>query len=83
MRARVTYDGRIETVAWGRSTSTILRLPPETSEGLTAMPAKRVEGEINEPPVNLSRTRAPADYGLLYQIASAQTDATEPSGSRP
>ncbi|WP_234868865.1 hypothetical protein [Alitabrizicola rongguiensis] len=47
------------------------------------MPAKRVEGEINKPPVNLSRTRAPADYGLLYQIASAQTDATEPSGSRP
>lgn len=53
----VTWQGRIETLEWGKSTYTILRLPPDVAATLGE--ARRVEGEIAEHPVNLAVTRAP------------------------
>lgn len=53
----VTFEGRIEPMVWGRSTYTILRVPPEVATALH--PARRVTGEIAEHPVNLALTRAP------------------------
>jgi Bacteriocin-protection, YdeI or OmpD-Associated/Domain of unknown function (DUF1905) len=54
-----TFEGRVETMVWGKSTYTILPLPHDVVETLLAMGAKRVEGEINDHPVNLALTRAP------------------------
>jgi hypothetical protein len=53
----VTFDGRITPLGWGKSTYTILRLPADVVLALGA--TKRVEGEINDHPVNLALTRAP------------------------
>jgi hypothetical protein len=55
----IAFRGRIETLEWGRSSYTILRLPEEVAARLAAEGAKRVEGEMNEHPVNLAPTRAP------------------------
>jgi hypothetical protein len=52
-----TYEGRIEPMIWGRATYTVLRIPQDVMAQLNH--AKRVEGEINEHPVNLAPTRAP------------------------
>lgn len=53
----VSFEGRIEPLVWGRATYTILRLPPDVARTLAA--TRRVEGEINDHPVNLAITRAP------------------------
>jgi antitoxin component of MazEF toxin-antitoxin module len=53
------FTGRIETIEWGKATCTIVRLPHALAERLAAEGARRVEGEINEFPVNLALTRAP------------------------
>jgi hypothetical protein len=55
----VEFTGRIETLDWGKAVYTILRLPEEVAARLAADRARRVEGEINEYPVNLALTRAP------------------------
>jgi hypothetical protein len=53
----VSFEGTIEPLEWGRATYTIMRLPPEVVQALGQ--TKRVEGEINDHPVNLALTRAP------------------------
>lgn len=53
----IAFEARIEPMAWGRNTYTILRLPPEIVSALDG--ARRVEGEIGDHPVNLAVTRAP------------------------
>jgi hypothetical protein len=55
----LAFTGRIETLDWGRAVYTILRLPEEVAAHLAAQDARRVEGEINEFPVNLAPARAP------------------------
>jgi hypothetical protein len=55
----IAFTGRIETLVWGTSTYTIVRLPDDVAERLAADGARRVEGEINEHPVNLAPVRAP------------------------
>ena len=57
----ITFEGAVEPLAWGKSTYTILRLPPEVVEALGD--TRRVEGEVNEHPVNLAVTRAPVVEG--------------------
>lgn len=54
----VAFEGRIEPMEWGKSTYTVLRLHPDVMQALG--PAKRVEGEFNDHPVNLAVTKAPA-----------------------
>lgn len=44
-------------MVWGRSTYTILRIPAQVPRQLGS--SRRVEGEINDHPVNLALTRAP------------------------
>jgi hypothetical protein len=61
----LTYEGRIEPVEWGRATYTVLRVPPAVAEALEAKGARRVEGEINDHPVNLALSRAPVVDGVF------------------
>ena len=53
----MTFDARVEPLVWGKSTYTILRLPAEVVARLGR--TRRVEGEVNDHPVNLAITRAP------------------------
>jgi len=57
MTEYVTFTGRVEPMVWGKATYTILPLPSEVVSALGG--ARRVEGEINDHPVNLAPTRAP------------------------
>jgi hypothetical protein len=83
MTGYVTFEGRIEPMVWGRSTYTILRIPRDVVDALG--PARRVEGEIAEHPVNLAPTRAPviegaflwAGQSLLDRIGIAPGDVVE------
>lgn len=59
------FEGRIEPVTWGRATYTLLRLPPDVATALEERGARRVEGEINEHPVNLALSRAPVVDGVF------------------
>jgi Bacteriocin-protection, YdeI or OmpD-Associated len=79
----VTFDGRIEPMVWGKSTYTILRIPPAIVDALGN--ARRVEGDIAEHPINLAPTRAPvvegaflwAGQSLLDRIGIAPGDVVE------
>jgi len=83
MTAYVTFEGRIEPVRMGRAIYTVLRLPPEVM--LALGPARRVEGEIAEHPVNLAPSRMPEVDGpflwtgksLLAQIGVGPGDPVE------
>ena len=61
----VSFEGAVEPLDWGKATYTILRLPTDVAEALEADGAKRVEGEINDHPVNLALTKAPVVEGLF------------------
>jgi hypothetical protein len=79
----LTFEGRIETLAWGKAVYTILPLPLAIASALA--PAKRVEGEIADHPVNLAITHAPPVEGaflwtgrtLLDRIGLAPGDVVE------
>lgn len=53
------FDAVIEPVRTGKATYTILRLPAVVSAAFEAAGIRRVEGEMNEHPVNLALSRAP------------------------
>jgi hypothetical protein len=79
----VTFEGRIEPMLWGTKTYTVLRLPPDVVSALGA--TRRVEGEINDHPVNLALTRAPviddvflwAGQSLLDRVGIAPGEGVE------
>ena len=79
----VAFEGRIEPLTLGRTTYTILRLPPMTATALDQ--ARRVEGEIAEHPVNLALSRLAevegpflwAGQSLLDRIGMAPGDLVE------
>jgi hypothetical protein len=81
----IAFTGRIETLDWGTATYTIVRLPDEVAARFAAEGAKRVEGEIDEHPVNLAPTRAPTveatflwtGRSLLDRIGRAPGDEVE------
>lgn len=54
-----TFEASIISMEWGSKTYTVLPLPDEIDESLRAQGAKRVEGELNDHPVNLALNRAP------------------------
>lgn len=63
MQKYIDFEGQVELMEWGRSLHTILRIPDEV---VTAIgPTRRVEGEINDFPVNLALTRAPVLTGIF------------------
>ena len=59
----VSFDGAVEPMEWGNSVYTVLRIPPEVLDALG--PTKRVEGEINDHPVNMALTKAPVFDGVF------------------
>ena len=61
----VAFEATVEPVDWGRATYTLMRLPEDAAAALLAQGAKRVEGEINEHPVNLALSRAPVVDGVF------------------
>lgn len=63
MTSYVTFDGTVETMLWGTTTYTILRVPNDLVGAIG--PTKRVEGEINDHPINLALTKAPVIDGTF------------------
>jgi len=74
MSAYLSFEGRVEPMEWGKSVYTVLRVPPEIAETLAAEGAKRVEGEINEHPVNLALTKAPVIDGVFLWAGKTLLD---------
>jgi hypothetical protein len=74
----ITFDGRIETLDWGRATYTILRLPAQAEAALAG--ARRAEGEFGDHPVNLALSRAPVVEGVFLWTGQSLMDRT---GLRP
>lgn len=70
----VEFEGRIEPLLWGRATYTILPLPPRVAAELQSRGAKRVEGEINDHPVNLGLSRAPVVDGPFLWAGQSLLD---------
>ncbi len=65
MQDYVTFDARVEPMVWGKSTYTILRVPDHIVDALGK--TRRVEGEVNDHPINLAITRAPViDSAFLW-----------------
>jgi hypothetical protein len=53
------FDAHIESMVWGRSTYTIIRLPADAVALWKTTKVKRVAGEIDGVPVDLAITTAP------------------------
>jgi hypothetical protein len=81
----LTFEGRVEPLQMGKATYTILPLPADIADILTSAGAKRVEGEINDHPVNLALTRLPqsdvvflwAGKSILDQVGIAPGETIE------
>jgi Bacteriocin-protection, YdeI or OmpD-Associated/Domain of unknown function (DUF1905) len=79
----VTFEGVIQPMVWGKSTYTILPVPADVVTALGN--SRRVEGELNDHPVNLALTRAPvlpdvflwAGQSLLDRVGIAPGDLVE------
>jgi hypothetical protein len=70
----LVFEGRVEPLVWGKAIYTILPLPSEIAKALSAGGAKRVEGEINDHPVNLALTRAPVIDGVFLWAGKSLLD---------
>lgn len=70
----VSFEASVQPMVWGKATYTVLPLPPEAAAALSAQGAKRVEGEINDHPVNLALTRAPVLDGLFLWAGQSLLD---------
>jgi hypothetical protein len=72
----VEFTGSIETLVQGRSTYTVVRLPQEVAARLEALGARRVEGEINEHPVNLAPSWTPVLEATVLWAGKSLLDRT-------
>lgn len=70
----VTFEGAVEPLEMGRSTYTIIRVPPTAAAILEAAGARRVEGEIDDQPVNLALSRAPSVDGVFLWTGKSLLD---------
>ncbi len=77
------FEGRITPLEWGRATYTILRLPSDVAETLAARKARRVEGEINDQPVNLALSRAPVVDGVFLWAGQTLLDRLSAEPGEP
>lgn len=68
----VTFEGRVVAVEWGRAVYTVLPVPEDAAAALA--PARRVEGEIAEHPVNLALSRAPVVEGVFLWTGRSLLD---------
>ncbi|QZY29291.1 YdeI/OmpD-associated family protein [Nocardioides coralli] len=55
----IGFDGLVEPLEWGRSTYTVLRVPPELVSAARDRGTRRVAGTIEGGRVNLALTTAP------------------------
>lgn len=69
MTGYVTFEGVVEPIVWGKSTYTILKIPPDVVAALGK--TRRVEGEVNDHPVNLALTKAPIVDGVFLWTGKA------------
>lgn len=69
------FEGMIVAMEWGTSTYTVLPVPQEVAEALAREGATRVEGEINDHPVNLALTTAPAIDGVFLWTGKSLLDS--------
>jgi hypothetical protein len=74
MTGRVCFEAVVEPLVRGRTTYSILRLPPEVAQVLQASGARRVEGEIAEHPVNLALSRTPEVDGVFLWAGKSLLD---------
>ncbi|MEM8536344.1 MAG: YdeI/OmpD-associated family protein [Pseudomonadota bacterium] len=72
--AYYAFEARVEPMEWGKSVYTVLRVPSEVAAALAAQNAKRVEGEINNHPVNLALTKAPVIDGVFLWAGKTLLD---------
>lgn len=70
----VSFEAAVEPMDWGHATYTILRLPAAVADALDARGARRVEGEINDHPVNLALARAPVVEGVFLWAGQSLLD---------
>ena len=85
MSGYLHFEGQIVPMEWGTSIYTVLPLPDEVAQALQAQRARRVEGEINDHPINLALTTAPVidqvflwtGKSLLDQIGIAPGEPLE------
>ncbi|MEM8729226.1 MAG: YdeI/OmpD-associated family protein [Pseudomonadota bacterium] len=63
----ISFTGRVVAMEWGDSVFTVLPIPDDVMEVLARDGARRVDIELNECPLNLALTRAPAiDQVFVY-----------------
>ena len=74
MNEYLTFDAKVQPLVWGKSTFTIVRLPQTIAEEFLAIGAKRVEGEMNDHPVNLALTKAPPVDGVFLWAGKSLLD---------
>ncbi|MGZ2256188.1 YdeI/OmpD-associated family protein [Roseobacter sp. A03A-229] len=67
----ISFEAVITPMEWGKNTYTVLRLPDEVTAELEAQGARRVEGELNDHPVNLALTKSPAIDGVFLYTGKA------------
>ncbi|WP_299680081.1 YdeI/OmpD-associated family protein [uncultured Roseobacter sp.] len=67
----ISFDAVITPMEWGKNTYTVLRLPDDVAAALQARGARRVEGELNDHPVNLALTKSPAIDGVFLYTGKA------------
>ena len=74
--AYLSFDGVVEPLEWGKATYTIVRLPKDIEHELAKQGAKRVEGEMNDHPVNLALTKAPVVEGQFLWAGKSLLEET-------
>ncbi|GAA1057820.1 hypothetical protein GCM10017608_02220 [Agromyces luteolus] len=57
------FVGVVEPLAWGRSTYTVIRIPPELADAAREVGTRRIGGTMDDVRVNLAVTRAPVIDG--------------------
>lgn len=79
----ISFDATIEALVWGKNTYTILRIPDDVAAALKAQGARRVEGEINDHPVNLALSKSPEVDGVFVWTGKATMDKLDVSPGDP
>ncbi|MEM6384989.1 MAG: YdeI/OmpD-associated family protein [Pseudomonadota bacterium] len=71
----VSFQTTVTPVEWGRSTYTVIVLPDSIAEHFAATGTKRVEGEINDHPINVGLAKADAMPGTFIWAGKAFLEA--------
>ena len=75
MSGYYSFEAMIEPLDWGKATYTILRVPADVAAALKAEGARRVEGEINDYPVNFGLSTSPEVEGVFLWAGKTTMEA--------